>query len=73
MVNKLKVYGVESLLQVVAFLQGKLSLQPTIVNTREEFYAAQATMGDDFADVKGQDAVNVPSRWLQRAVTTSYS
>ena len=56
-VNKLKVYGVESLLQVVAFLQGKLSLQPTIVNTREEFYAAQATMGDDFADVKGQDAV----------------
>ena len=57
MVNKLKVYGVESLLQVVSFLQGKLSLQPTIVNTREEFYAAQATMGDDFADVKGQDAV----------------
>ena len=56
-VNKLKVYGVESLLQVVTFLQGKLSLQPTIVNTREEFYAAQATMGDDFADVKGQDAV----------------
>lgn len=56
-VNKLKVYGVESLLQVVAFLQGKLTLQPTIVNTREEFYAAQATMGDDFADVKGQDAV----------------
>lgn len=41
-VNKLKVYGVSSLIEVVAFLQGGLNLQPTIVNTREEFYAAQA-------------------------------
>lgn len=56
-VNKLKVYGVSSLIEVVAFLQGGLNLQPTIVNTREEFYAAQAASTLDFADVKGQEAV----------------
>lgn len=56
-VNKLKVYGVSSLIEVVAFLQGGLQLQPVVVNTREEFYAAQAQAGPDFADVKGQEAV----------------
>lgn len=56
-VNKLKVYGVETLSQVVNFLTGKENIQPTIVNTREEFYAAQANAGPDFIDVKGQETV----------------
>lgn len=56
-VNKLKVYGVETLTQVTSFLQGIMQLEPTVVNTREEFYAAQALSGADFADVKGQEAV----------------
>lgn len=56
-VNKLQVYGVSNLIEVVAFLKGNLQLQPTIVNTREEFYAAQAQTDLDFADVKGQEAV----------------
>ena len=53
-VNRLKVYGVENLTQVVDFLLGRIELEPTIVNTREEFYAAQAQATVDFADVKGQ-------------------
>lgn len=56
-VNKLKVYGVSHLSQVVEFIMGKTLLQPTIVNTREEFYAAQANCPYDFADVKGQETV----------------
>ena len=56
-VNKLKVYGVETLTEVVLFLEGKSQLEPTVVNTREEFYAAQAQCGNDFIDVKGQEAV----------------
>jgi len=56
-VNKLQVYGAEALSQVIDFFSGKEVLKPTIVNTREEFYAAQSSGGLDFADVKGQEAV----------------
>lgn len=56
-VNKLKVYGVSHLTDVVDFLRGQSSLRPTVVNTREEFFAAQALSTCDFADVKGQEAV----------------
>lgn len=53
-VNRLKVYGVENLAQVINFLQGHIQLEPTVVNTREEFYTAQTEAIADFADVKGQ-------------------
>lgn len=56
-VNRLKVYGAETLTQVIAFVQGKPGLEPTVIHTREEFYAAQANCSGDFADVKGQAAV----------------
>lgn len=57
-VNRLKVYGAERLTDVIAFLNGNTdSLQQTIVNTREEFYAAQINTPLDFADVKGQENV----------------
>ena len=56
-VNNLKVYGVSTLSEVVNFLEGKGNLEPTVVNTREEFYAAQTSAADDFIDVKGQEAV----------------
>lgn len=57
-VNRLKVYGAQHLRDVVDFLNGNESaLQQTIVNTREEFYRAQASTPYDFADVKGQEAV----------------
>ena len=54
-VNKLPVYGAETLAQVVDFLNGASTLQQTIVNTREEFFAAQTDYPLDFSDVKGQE------------------
>lgn len=56
-VNNLNVYGVENLRQVVEFFNGNQELTPTVVNTREEFYARQSTFDLDFADVKGQENV----------------
>ena len=56
-VNNLNVYGVERLSQVLDFVSGCGQLQPTVVDTRAEFYAHQGEHELDFADVKGQDAV----------------
>lgn len=56
-VNNLNVYGVDNIVQVIRFLNGEYSLQPTIVNTREEFYAHQDIFEFDFSDVKGQENV----------------
>ena len=56
-VNKLKVYGVENLHEVVDFFNGRQDLVPTEVNTREEFYREQTEFELDFADVKGQECV----------------
>ncbi len=56
-VNKLKVYGVSHLCEVVDFLNGKSELEPTIVNTREEFFAQQNCFDFDFDEVKGQENV----------------
>lgn len=56
-VNNLNVYGVENLREVVEFFNGNQELTPTVVNTREEFYARQSTFDLDFADVKGQENV----------------
>ncbi len=56
-VNNLSVYGVENIREVIGFFNGTYTLQPTVVNTREEFYARQSTFDLDFADVKGQENV----------------
>lgn len=56
-VNKLKVYGATCLAEVADFLNGQPCLQPTLINTREEFYAAQCNYDCDFKDVKGQEDV----------------
>ena len=56
-VNKLKVYGVTHLCEVVDCLTGKFPIVPTEVNTREEFYAQQNSYSYDFEDVKGQENV----------------
>ena len=56
-VNRLKVYGAGNLKEVIEFFNGQCELEPTIVNTREEFYARQSTFDFDFADVKGQENV----------------
>jgi magnesium chelatase family protein len=56
-VNNLEVYGVDNLSQVINFFAGLQQLQPTFVDTRREFAAAQADFEYDFADVKGQENV----------------
>ncbi|MDO9154903.1 MAG: YifB family Mg chelatase-like AAA ATPase [Paludibacter sp.] len=56
-VNKLDVYGVENITEVIDFLNGKSQLEPTIVNTREEFLNNINLSEIDFSDVKGQENV----------------
>ncbi len=57
MVNTLKVYGVEHINDVINFFIDENCLQPTIVNTREEFAHAQSDYEIDFCDVKGQENI----------------
>lgn len=57
MVNNLKVYGVEHITDVINFFIDENSLEPTIVNTREEFAHAQSDYEIDFSDVKGQENI----------------
>ena len=56
-VNNLDVYGVESISEVIDFFNGNSTLEPTIVNTREEFFTNLNLSEIDFADVKGQESV----------------
>lgn len=56
-VNNLDVYGVANIKEVIEFIAGKRELQPTVVNTREEFYARQQLFDIDFSDVRGQENV----------------
>jgi magnesium chelatase family protein len=70
MVNQLNVYGVEHIRELIAFLNDEASLQPTEVNTREEFYNAQYNFEFDFSDVKGQSNIK---RALEIAAAGSHN
>lgn len=56
-VNNLDAYGMESIMDVVNFLNGEGDYKPTIVDTRREFYEHQSHFELDFADVRGQENV----------------
>lgn len=57
-VNKLDVYGVDNITEVIRFLNGDTaSLSPTQIDTRREFYEQQASFELDYADVRGQQSV----------------
>ena len=56
-VNNLEVYGMDSLADVISFLNGNTVFQPTIIDTRKEFFEQQNHFEFDFADVKGQESV----------------
>jgi len=56
-VNNLDVYGVENISEVIDFFNGSATLEPTIVNTREEFFNQVNLSEIDFSDVKGQESV----------------
>jgi magnesium chelatase family protein len=57
MVNNLNVYGVKHINDVIDFFADEKTLEPTIVNTREEFAYAQSNFDIDFCDVKGQENI----------------
>lgn len=56
-VNDLDVYGVDNIKDVIEFMDGKKELQPTIIDTRKEFYERQQLFDCDFSDVRGQEDV----------------
>lgn len=56
-VSGLDVYGVENVRQVIDFFDGKETLEPTQINTREEFYKTLDFPEFDFSDVKGQESI----------------
>ena len=56
-VDKLKVYGGSHIKEVVEILEGRSSITPTEVNTREEFYHTLNEYEFDFSDVKGQENI----------------
>ncbi len=56
-VDKLKVYGVDNLREVLEFFEGTRELEETVVNVREEFLENVKHANVDFADVKGQENV----------------
>lgn len=56
-VHNLKVYGVENITEVISILKGDSTLEPTVVNTREEYFANIDRFDVDFRDVKGQQSV----------------
>ncbi len=56
-VNNLDVYGMDSLMDVINFFNGKSDIEPTRINTRKEFYEQQNHFELDFSDVRGQENV----------------
>lgn len=56
-VNNLEVYGMNSLVEVIAFLNEKEAFEPTVIDTRKEFYENQSHYDFDYADVRGQENV----------------
>lgn len=56
-VNGLDVYGVENIKEVIQFIDGKRELEPTVVDTRKEFYELQQHFDYDFSEVRGQENV----------------
>ena len=56
-VNQLEVYGMETLTDVINFMNGDTGYRPTVIDTRREFYEQQNQYELDFSDVKGQESV----------------
>lgn len=56
-VNNLDVIGVETLAEVIGFLNGDIEIKPTVIDTRAEFMDNILHSEFDFSDVKGQENI----------------
>jgi magnesium chelatase family protein len=56
-VDDLDVYGIKHISQVIDFFDKDMALDPTIIDTRKEFYDNLENPEFDFADVKGQETI----------------
>ncbi len=56
-VDNIDVYGIENISEVIAFFKDGTPLEPTVIDTREEFYNNLEHPEFDFADVKGQESI----------------
>lgn len=56
-VDNLDVYGIDNIKEVIDFFEGTSTLEPTIVDTRREFYENLENPEFDFSEVKGQESI----------------
>lgn len=56
-VSDIEVLGVENIRQVIDFFDKDIPIEPTVINTREEFQSQLNRYEYDFADVKGQQNI----------------
>jgi magnesium chelatase family protein len=56
-VNNLKVYGAENLLEVINFFNGEGTLEQVEIDTRKEFEENLHSVENDFSDVRGQENI----------------
>ena len=56
-VSGLEVYGIENITEIINFFKGNSSLEPTVFDTRKEFYKTLDFPEFDFSDVKGQESI----------------
>lgn len=56
-VNNIEVYGARNITEVICLLNGMQVIEPTVMDTRKEFYEHQDAFEHDFVDIKGQEYV----------------
>ena len=56
-VDKIKIFGVENIREVIDFFHASKPLKQTVIDTREEFSSCQNKFEVDFSEVKGQESV----------------
>lgn len=56
-VNDLEIIGVETLKEAIEFFEGKVQIQPLVIDTREVFNDQLNNYDSDFRDVQGQENI----------------
>ncbi len=56
-VNNLNVIGVASLQEAINFVEGKMNIEPLVIDTREVFMSKVNSYDADFKDVQGQENI----------------